>query len=136
LNVAFDWVETAQQAHAALVDAGGDDPGVTLTHTAVAEYDKATSTTTPGAVTTTAGVGLVFDYEFRDSGASTHAGTLVRAGDRRLYLSPLDASLAAIRPPEHGDKCLGPDGLTYNVESVKTLSPAGVPLLYDLLLRR
>jgi hypothetical protein len=134
--VSFDWVSTAQQAHDALVDAGGAEPGVVLTHPATGGYDKATSTVVPGAPVTARGVGLVFDYDFRDSGAAVNGNTLVRAGDRRLYLSPFDQDGADVRPPEHGDKCLAPDGMTYNVESVKTLAPAGVAVLYDVLLRR
>ena len=134
--MAFDYYGTAADTLAALLEYGAADPGVTLTRTTPGAYDPATSSTAPPVVLTTAGVGLVFDYGLHASGASTHDGTLIQAGDKQCYLAALDAAGVAIAAPVKGDKALAPDGVTYGVENVKTLAPAGVPVLYELQLRR
>lgn len=131
----FDYLATAQDALEALTEFGGADPGVTLTRTPPGAYKPGQGTGTPGEPTTWAGVGLVFDYDFKDSGASVAGASLIQAGDRRLYLAALGADGVAIVAPKHGDKCQAPDG-AYKVENVKTLAPAGLAVLYDVQLRR
>ena len=134
--MSFDWAATAQDALAALVDAGGAEPGVVLTRTTAGAYDPATSKTAAATTTTTNGVGLVFDFDLINSGAGAYEQTLIKEGDKRLYLAALTADGAAIDAPAHLDKCLAPDGLTYVVERVKVIAPAGVAVLYDVQLRR
>lgn len=135
--MAFDWGATAQDTLEALVDAGGAEPGVTLTRTPKGAYDPALGEAAPsGAPIVTRGVGLTFDYGLQNSGAGTSGGSLIQAGDRQLLLSSLTAAGVAIPLPVKGDSCLAPDGVTYNVENVKTLAPAGVAVLYELQLRR
>lgn len=134
--MAIDYAETAQSAHDAIVDAGGGDPGVTLTRTTRGGHDAASGAPGAGTTTTTAGVGLVFDYELINSGAGTYDSSLTREGDKRLILSTMTLAGVAIAQPKKGaDRVLCPDGSTYNVERVKVISPTGVPVLYDVQLR-
>lgn len=132
----FDYLATAQDALDVLLEFGGATPGALFTRTTPGAYDTGTRTTGEPTTTTTAGVALAFDYEFKDSGAATEGGSLIRAGDKRLYLAALSALGAAIAAPRKGDACRAPDGLTYAVENVKTLAPTGVAILYDVQLRR
>lgn len=132
----IDYAATALEALDALVEAGGASPGVTLTRTPAGVYDRTTSKVAPGAPVTTAGVGLVFDYELQAAGAGAVEGTLIRDGDKRLLLAAVDAAGVAIPAPVKGDACVAPDGLRYGVELVKTIAPAGVAVLYDVTLRR
>lgn len=134
--MSFDYAETAQQALESLVEFGGAAPGVTLTRTTAGAYNPLTSHTAAPTTLTTHGVALAFDYDLQGSGAGAYEDTQIRAGDKRLYLATLDSSGVAIAEPRKDDKCLAPDGLTYNVERVKSISPAGVAVLYDLQLRR
>lgn len=131
----MDYAATAQQTLEALSAAGGDSPGVTLTRTTPGAYDPATSTTGAGTTATHAGVGLAFDYDYIGSGAGTLGDSLIRDGDKQLYLAALKVDGSTMPKPLKGDRLLAPDGLTYNVERVKELAPAGVPLLYDVQLR-
>ncbi len=132
----FDSAATALDAHAALVDAGGADPGVWIKMESSPVFDKATRTATPGAVVEYHGVGLVFDYDFRTSGANTMGSSLIQAGDRQLYLSTFDVDGAPVATPIDGGKCTAPDGTLYTMHNVKNLAPAGVPILYEVTLRR
>lgn len=130
----MNYGETAQQVLEALQAAAGDDgdPTTTLTRTYPAPRGGGA---TPAPVVTP-GVGLVFDYDFKDSGAGMLGATQILAGDKRLLLATLTATGAAIPAPLKGDKALAPDGLTYTVENVKVVSPSGVAVLYDVQLRR
>lgn len=134
--MSFDYFESARDALATLVDFGGAEPGVTLTRTPKAEYDRTTGKTVAADPVVTLGVGLVFDYGLHASGTGTVGSSLIAAGDRQLYLASLTVAGVEIPAPLKNDKCVAPDGVEYNVESVKTLAPAGVPVLYDVQLRR
>lgn len=136
--MSFDYVESAQEALALLIDFGTPDgpPLVTLTHTPKGEYDRSTGKVEPGDPVITVGVGLAFDYGLHASGAGTAGGSLIAAGDRQLYLAAITVGGVPIPAPVKNDKATPADGIEYNVESVKTLAPAGVPVLYELQLRR
>lgn len=130
----MNYGDTAQQVLEALQAAAGDDgdPGVALTRT----YPVPRGGGVAPAPLATAGVGLIFDYDFRDSGSSMLGETRILAGDKRLLLAALTAAGAAIAPPLKGDAAVAPDGLTYTVENVKAVGPSGVVVLYDVQLRR
>lgn len=86
-----------------------------------AAYDPATGTTAP-VVADLQTVAVVVDYDARHID-----GTLIRQGDRRGYL---DAAVA----PRQGD-ALAWQGATLTVVAVRPLSPAGVPVLFEVQLR-
>ncbi len=130
----MNYGETAQQVLEALQAAAGDDgdASVVITRTTPTPRGSSDAATTA----TTNGVGLVFEYNRVNSGDGVHPGTEILAGDKQLLLAALDANGVAITLPKKGDKCLAPDGITYNVENVKPLAPSGVAVLYDVNLRK
>jgi hypothetical protein len=65
-------------------------------------------------------------------GTTTQAGTLVAAGDRKLIISALSESGAALVEPKHGDLAQVGTKL-YTVRNVDPLSPGGVVVLYNLI---
>ena len=97
---------------------------MTLTHRIADGYNVVTGTV---LVTDTneAAIGLVFDY-----GNKNIDGTLIKAGDRQLYLSP-----TGITTPEVDDTVTIGAG-TYTITMVKSLNPAGTTLLYECNIRR
>lgn len=136
--MSFDYAQSAQDALGLLTDfgIGGVPPLVTLTRQAKGDYDPTLGRVPDLPPLVTLGVGLAFDYGLHASGAGTSGGSLILAGDRQLYLAALTADGVAIPEPAKNDKAVPLDGITYNVESVKILAPAGVVVLYELQLRR
>jgi hypothetical protein len=65
-------------------------------------------------------------------GTTTQGGTLVKAGDRKLIISALSNTGAALSEPTHGD--IAQVGTkTYTVRNVDPLSPGGVVVLFNLI---
>lgn len=84
-------------------------------------YDQATGTSTP-TYTDHATTAAVFAYaqKYID-------GTLIQQGDQLAYCAPGVV-------PEQGDR-FGWQGATLTVIAVKPVSPAGVPVLYEVQVR-
>lgn len=76
--------------------------------------------------------GIDMAVSARDHGTTTQSGTLVAAGDRKVTISALSDTGAAIPEPKHGDT-LQVGVKTYTVRNVDPLSPGGVVLLYNLI---
>lgn len=90
-----------------------------------AAYDPATQTNVP-AYTDYAVSGLVLNYK----GVTNEAGTYVQTTDRRILVS-----VSTAPEPTTGAQVV--DGSTvYVVQAVKSLSPAGTNLLFELQGRR
>lgn len=133
----MDYVQTAQDALAALIEAGGANPGAQITIKAAGGYNPATSKTTAPTTVTYAAVALVFEYGFRNAGEAFADGTMIKAGDREIYIAALLADGSPLpAAPVNGAACVAPDGQTYTLENVKPLAPAGVPVLYQATIRR
>lgn len=129
----MSYAETAQGVLEDLIEAAEEGTyACTITRTTPPARGSADA----AVVETATGVGLIFDYESRDSGTSSHGATLILANDKRLYLAALAADGTAIAlTPKKGDKITAPDGLKYNVENVKRVGPSGVVVLFDIQLR-
>lgn len=97
---------------------------VTLKYKRSGDYNPATGTVTV-TETIQAAAGIVFDY-----GNKNIDGTLIKAGDKQLYLSP-----SGITAPEVNDTAVV-EGVTYTIAMVKSLSPSGTPTLYECTIRR
>lgn len=83
---------------------------------------------------TVSAYGLLLEYSANKQG--TQPDSLIQAGDKQVLLAALDINnvpIAAI-PPEA--TCDAPDGVRYVVKTPKALAPAGVPILFDLNVRR
>ena len=90
-----------------------------------AAYDPATQTNVP-AYTDYAVSGLVLNYK----GVTNEAGTYVQTDDKRILVS-----VSTAPEPTTGAQVV--DGAdVYTVQSVKSLSPAGTNLLFELQGRR
>lgn len=102
---------------------------VTLRTVSAGDYDPDTGT---AALTTTdqTGNGALFDYGLHASGQSFGEGTMIVSGDKNLLLSPV-----GITAPAAGGKVIAA-GVTWEIVSVKTTAPSGVPVLYEVQLRR
>jgi hypothetical protein len=97
-------------------------PGV-LTRSTPGDYDTATGgVVAPETTADCRAVMFPYGDEFVD-------GTLVLAGDQQVFMGP-DVSI----DPAPGDS-LTWGGKTYQVIKVKTLRPAGVPVLHELQVR-
>ena len=125
--MAFDYTETAVDAAEAIEEYG---QAVTITHIVPGVYDPATGLVT-NTTTTQAGTGAVIEWDARQVD-----GTLIKVGDRRLLLSPLNTAGAALTAPVLGDTMTDAAGVIYTlVAPLKIVSPAGTPVLYDCNLR-
>lgn len=131
----FDYVQTAQDALAILMDFGGAEPGITFTHTPGSAPAPGGAPVILPPVTTLA-VGLIFTYSDKMSGDGTRADTLIQSGDRQCYIAAIDINGVQIPAPEKEDTALAPDGVIYVVQNVKPLAPNGIPVLYEIQLRR
>jgi hypothetical protein len=104
---------------------------VTLTHVDPGTYDPTTGGYSGGSTTTQYGYGAVIDWN-----ANQIDGTLIKTGDRRLLLSPLNTAGAALTSPVLNDKITDAAGVVYTfVAPLNIVSPAGTPVLYDCNLR-
>lgn len=107
----------------------GKGQAVILTHTVSGDYvpgEGITSTTSEQA-----GTGAITEWDARQVD-----GTLILIGDKRLLLSPLNTAGAALTAPVLGDTVTDAAGVVYTlVAPLKTVSPAGTVVLYDVNLR-
>lgn len=78
--------------------------------------------------------GIETGVTLRDLGVGTVNGTLVQSGDRKLTISALTDTGAALTPPKVGDVAtVGTQA--YTVKNVDRLSPGGVVVMWMLVVR-
>lgn len=128
---AIDYASTAREAFEALRDAGAL---VTLAWDDADDYDPALGRAPEGTPVTVATYGVVLEYNFKDIG--TQPDSLIRAGDRQLLLAAIDPLGAQIPAPLPDAVATLADGSRLVVKNPRALAPAGVPVLYDITLRR
>lgn len=104
----------------------GED--VTLRAYTVGTYDPETGTTT-NTTADTARKAATFDYPRLNQGQVLAGQTLIQQGDRQCLM---DANGAAPTMADH----VIVDSIEYVIKDIKTLSPAGTPVLYELQLRK
>jgi hypothetical protein len=121
----MNYEQTAARASATLAKKGRD---VILRQMAAAgTYDTDQGSVSAAAPTDSTLKGVLFDFA---SGQTTVRGTLIEAGDKELYLE----AKAGVVPSQRDQILVGAD--TYKVVSMGEINPAGVPVLYQLHLRR
>jgi hypothetical protein len=103
---------------------------VTITKPGAGTYDNATGVNTPAASTTQTGLAIEEAYK-----AHEIDGTLVKVGDKKLMLSPLNAAGAVLTAPLVGHS-VTVGGVVYRIMSVEPYSPGGTVLYIILQLRR
>ena len=102
---------------------------VVLKHIVVGEYVPGSGVET--TVSTQYGTGAVVEWD-----SNQIDGTLILTGDKRLLLSALNTSGAALTAPVLGDTVTDAAGRVYTLTApLETLSPAGTVVLYTCNLR-
>jgi hypothetical protein len=108
---------------------GGKGQEVTLSR-AVGAYNPETGAHT-ATTTTTVGSGVALGHKARDID-----GDLIREGDKRLLLSPVDEDGVDIAVPVVDETSVTlADGSVWAVTAVSTLKPANTAIMHTLNLR-
>lgn len=69
-----------------------------------------------------------------DLGVGTINGTLVKSGDRKILMSALDDTGAALPTMKEDDLVLA-GGITYKVKNIDRVAPGGVVVIWQLVAR-
>jgi len=120
----FDYAGLADTA-AELLDEFGMSMTLARASSSSPTYDTATGVATPVSPVSYTVTGAKFDYAAREID-----GTLIQAGDQRVYLSTTGAVL-----PLPGDT-LTIGSAVFRVMRAGSISPAGTDLLYDVQVRK
>lgn len=120
-----DYAKTAARADQSLRRKGGI---VVLRQVVTGEYDPGLGTA-PTVTTDYDGTGIKLNYEQDDID-----GTLIKQGDQKLLLSPLQRNGAKMPLPISGDQ-LVIGATVYTVGMVADLQPTDTSVLYTLQLR-
>lgn len=128
--MAYDYGETAQDVREALEETGAL---CALAWTPPPESD-APDAPTPAPLAFSAW-GVILDYS--DKALGTQSNSLIEAGDRQILLACFDESTGDALPlPPAESKIIAPDGIEYTIKRAKPLAPAGIPVMFDLNVRR
>lgn len=111
--MAFNYAKSAVTAARLLAKFGGP---VTIAAIAGASQD---------------GTGVLLEYSTEEKGEYLKAGTPITAADRKLLLSV--TGIATEPVPGHIATW---QGIKYQVKQVSKLAPAGVTVMYELMVRR
>jgi hypothetical protein len=106
----------------------GKGQAIVITRQVSGAYDPTTGQAT---VTTTVqnGYGAIFDYSDKNVD-----GVLILSGDKQLLLSAVNSTGTALTAPEVNDTVTA-GGVVRTITRIKTLSPAGTTVLFDVNLR-
>ena len=93
----------------------------------VGEYDPGTGTVPPDTVVEQTAQGILLDF----TGQEFQANSLIKVGDKKLKIAAQDLDW----PPSLLNKVIV-QGRTWSIiPPLKEISPAGTPILYELLVR-
>jgi hypothetical protein len=68
----------------------------------------------------------------RDLGVGVINGTLIKSGDRKILMSALDDTGAALTQMKNEDLVLA-GGVTYTVKNVDRVAPGGITVMWQLV---
>lgn len=126
-----DYSQETIDAAADLLEAGAV---ISLVWSVVTQYDPSNPSAPPAPPVAVQAAGVVLPYSSNKIG--TQPDSLIRAGDRQLLLAALDITGAALpEPPPDAEVTLA-DGSVWLVKNPQPLAPAGVPIMYDITIRR
>lgn len=103
---------------------------VTLTLRSAGSYDPAQGSAAITETTQTA-KGVILPL----GGYRKFNGTSIVAGDETLLLSALDSTGGALAEPDVNTKITDTNGKAYTLTVVDPLRPAGLPILFDCVVR-
>lgn len=118
--MAFDYAKAAGTAQRLLASFGQT---VTLSREAAGSYDPVTGETTGGGEETQTCKAALLPYK---DGDSLLESGMVQIGDRKLLIEAAGLSW----PPDALTKLTDVNGQVWQVEKVRELAPAGIPVLY------
>ena len=126
-----DYQQDAIDAEATLREEGAI---ITLSWKVPFKYNPANPGELAPPPVTVRAAGVVLPYSSRVIGTQTDS--LIRAGDQQLLLAAIDVDgNPMIEPPPEASALLA-DGSTWTVKNPRTLAPAGIPVMFDITLRR
>jgi hypothetical protein len=117
--------------------------GVLVTHLADGEYDPATGTS--AAITGDIPIKcILMDLTLQSNGASTRDGTLIRDGDKVLYVRPSDVLIPILMPNgileiDSADDRVVVGGVSYRIVTSKVIDPSATgqnPIMFELYVRQ
>ena len=111
----------------------GKGQAVTLKHVIPGEYVPGEGIT--NTLSLQYGTGAILDYGTAQAGIYNTPGSLVQMGDKQLLLSPLSTTGGTLTVPVNGDTVTDAVGKVWTITQVKTISPAGTVVLFDVNLR-
>lgn len=120
----FDYNGLAAKALGLLTRFGQD---ITLRKLTPGAYDKATGTVTGSSSADSTLKGALFDFS---AGATQRNLTIIPVTDKQLLLQ------AGAAVPALNDTIITADGQQWGIQDIKTIGPAGTPVIYDLHVRR
>lgn len=90
-------------------------------------FDPAAGTVTGSTNTDYTITAALFDYGLKESGATLADGTVIKAGDKQIYVA---ASGLAVAPAITDTLII--NSVTYRIANVKIIAPSGIAVLYEL----
>lgn len=117
--------------------------GVLTTHLADGEYDPATGTA--AAITGDIPIRcIIMDLTLQSNGAATRDKTLIRDGDKVLYVRPSDVLLPLLMPNgileiDSSDDRVVVGGISYRIVTTKIIDPSATgqnPVMFELYIRQ
>ena len=110
---------------------GDKGQALTITRRTAGAYDPATGTSAI-TETTQSGHGAILPLSpFRKS-----LDSIIAIGDQQLLLSALNAAGTALTAPKVDDTVTDANGNVWTIIAIEPLSPAGLAIIYDCIIRR
>lgn len=120
--MAFDYTASAATAQRLLAQFGQT---VSLSKTIPGAFDPVTGASTGDVTVTQSATAVLLDYSLQESGARFAEGTMIRTGDKKCIIGP-----AVTWAPDEMTTLTDVAGVVWQLEIVRTLAPAGIPVLY------
>lgn len=120
----FDYAKAAGTAQQLLAKFGQT---VTLTRATAGTYDPVTGEETGGGAQTQTAWAVLLDYNLSESGARFADGSQVAIGDKNIIIEAKGLAWA----PDALAALTDVTGRVWQLEKVRELAPAGVPVLYQ-----
>ncbi len=99
------------------------------------QYDPTTGRNAASPPSSQSGFGLLLEYQtYLRAGVRNEKDSLIRAGDKQLFLAPVDVSGAALTGVKAGAK-VTVSGVAYSVTAVAPMAPDGVVIYYECNIR-
>lgn len=120
--MSFDYAKSAATAQRLLARFG---QRVTLKRKSAGQYDPVTGEETPGIEAVQQAAAVLLDYSYQGSGEQM--AEHIRKGDKRILIEAKGLQW----PPDALTLLEDASGGVWQLEMVRTLAPAGLPVMYE-----